>query len=428
MNPSKTDGGRLITYGNCESGTAIQEFILMQNQYEEITGRAVIRNYKDAKKQSSVLITMRQSFAPNEVDADTAHIIGCELAKRFFENGAKYQYVVATHINAHCIHNHITWNVVGDNLTKFDENLSAHRRMQSISDKLCEEYGLSIVTPNQNRDRRHRYTWINPTSYRTYIKNDIDRCIEKAKDYNEFLALMGEDYFCKASGKYLAFRHRTNGQKRNIRTYTLGDAYKESAIRQRITTGVYISVPEEEQSLSYSQKLHQIESMFRTKGVLRENNIQNYEDFTAIITRIAGQSAELQTTMRELENRIDDLQAVTDSFDAIQKYQPIMDGLDAVLLKDRYRLQNHEGINAYQSAAAVLSERGLSPKDTAAKEQYQNLYSSASAKLEKLWRQYDGLQADLEKISEAKRTMERVYAEAPTKKGDAYHDWGKRSR
>ena len=132
--------------------------------------------------------------------------------------------------------------------------------------------------------------------------------------------------------------------------------------------------------------------------------------------------------MRELENRIDNLQVVTDSFDAIQKYQPIMNGLDAALLKDRYRQQNHDSINAYQSAAAVLSERGLSPKDTTTKEQYQNLYSSASAQLEKLWQQYDGLQADLEKISEAKRTMERVYAEAPTKKGDVYHDWGKRSR
>jgi hypothetical protein len=90
------------------------------------------------------------------------------------------------------------------------------------------------------------------------------------------------NYFCKVSGKYLTFRHRTSGQKRNIRTYTLGDAYKESAIRQRIATGVYIPVPEEEQSLSYSQKLHQIESMFRTKGVLRENNIQNYKNFRTI--------------------------------------------------------------------------------------------------------------------------------------------------
>lgn len=90
------------------------------------------------------------------------------------------------------------------------------------------------------------------------------------------------------------------------------------------------------------------------------------------------------------------------------------------MLKDRYRQQNHDSINAYQSAAIVLSERGLSPKDTTTKEQYQNLYSSASAQLEKLWQQYDNLQSDLEKISEAKRTMERVYAEAPTK-GDVYH-------
>lgn len=373
---------------------------------------------------------MRQSFKPNEVDAQTAHTLGCQLAEKFLKqygnknkdgSPVKYQYVVATHVNSHCIHNHITFNIIGNNLNRFRQNKFTPTRLAEVSDKLCKEYGLSIVIPNQSRNRRHRYTWINPTSYRTYIKNDIDRCIEKAKNYDDFLALMSEDYFCKASGKYLAFRHRTNGQKRNIRTYTLGDAYKESAIHQRITYGIYIPVPEEEQPLTYSQKLHQIESMFRTKGVLRENNIQNYKDFTAIITKIAGQSADLQSTMRELENRIDELQTVTDNFDAMETYQPVMDGLDAALLKDRYRLQNRNSIIAYQSAAAALREKGLNPQDTATKEQYQSLYASTSAKLQDLWQQYDSIQSALAKISEAKRTIERVYSDAPTK-GDVSHD------
>ncbi len=417
MNPNKTDGGRLITYENCESGTAIQEFILMQNQYEEITGRPIIRNYKDAKKQSSVLITMRQSFAPNEVDADTAHVIGCELAKRFFGNGAKYQYVVATHINAHCIHNHITWNVVSDNLTKFKEDLSAHQRMQSISDKLCEEYGLSIVVPNPNRDKRHRYTWINPKSYRTYIKNDIDRCIEKAKTYEEFLALMSEDYFCKTSGKYLAFRHRTNGQKRNIRVYTLGEAYRESAIRQRIASGIFIPVQETAQPQTYSQQLRDIQNMFHTKGVLRENKIKSYKDFASIISRIADQSLDLQTSMRALETRMDNLQEITDSFDVLEKNQPVMDELDAALLKDRYRLQHRDSIAAYQTAAAILQKHGINAKDDSSRKKYQALFQDASGKLETLWKQYDSLQAELQKISEAKRTIEKVYTEEKTQGG-----------
>ena len=45
-----------------------------------------------------------QSFAPGEVDADTAHKIGVKLAKKLWGD---YEVVVATHCNTGCFHNHI---------------------------------------------------------------------------------------------------------------------------------------------------------------------------------------------------------------------------------------------------------------------------------------------------------------------------------
>ena len=45
-----------------------------------------------------------QSFAEGEVDADTAHKIGVELAKRLWKS--RFRVVVATHLNTSHFHNH----------------------------------------------------------------------------------------------------------------------------------------------------------------------------------------------------------------------------------------------------------------------------------------------------------------------------------
>ncbi len=121
--------------------------------------------------------------------------------------------------------------------------------------------------------------------------------------------------------------------------------------------------------------------------------------------------------MRTLETRMDNLQEITDSFDVLEKNQPVMDELDAALLKDRYRLQHRDSITAYQTAAAILQKHRINAKDDSSRKKYQALFQDASGKLETLWKQYDSLQAELQKISEAKRTIEKVYTEERTQGG-----------
>ena len=414
-----------MTAVNCEKNTAAQEMLMFQQEYESFTGKPFLKEYGTEKRKSTVLITLRQSFRAGEVDADTAHAIGCKLVEQFFGDKVKYQYVVATHINSHCIHNHITFNVLGSDLRRFRENIGAQRKLITISDRLCDEYGLSVVAPNPQRDRRHRFTWINPTSYRTVMKNDIDRYIAQSKTFEDFLAFMGEDYFCKKSGKYLSFRHRSNGQKRNIRVYTLGNAYTESAIRQRIATGVFI--PSAEMNVdylpTYSQKLRDIKTMFHAKGVLRENNISQYSDFAPIIAKVSEQTSSLQSQMQDLEMRTDEIQLIADSFDTIREKQEVMDGLNAALLKDRYRLTHRDDIVAYQSALTALQSRNIDPHDTAQIQKYSELRDSAETELRDLWSQFEGLQTELEQINAAKRQIEHAYMENEKVKKEGFtHD------
>ena len=53
---------------------------LLQKQYENVKGRAIVDN-----RSKYVLMTMRQSFKPDEVDGQTAHTLGCQLAEKFLE-------------------------------------------------------------------------------------------------------------------------------------------------------------------------------------------------------------------------------------------------------------------------------------------------------------------------------------------------------
>ena len=80
-----------------------------------------------------------QSFAPGEVDYDTAHKIGIELADKILKG--RFQYVIATHIDRGHVHNHILINSVSfKDYQKFHSTASTLRLIRRTSDMLCKEY------------------------------------------------------------------------------------------------------------------------------------------------------------------------------------------------------------------------------------------------------------------------------------------------
>lgn len=115
-NPKKTRNGELVSAFRCDPNLAYLEMMLEQKSYEQETGRKVITKYSGGRK-SYLLMHMRQSFLPGEVTPEQAHEIGRELADRFLKG--KYQYVIATHIDKAHIHNHIIFNIIGDEQRKF---------------------------------------------------------------------------------------------------------------------------------------------------------------------------------------------------------------------------------------------------------------------------------------------------------------------
>ena len=110
-NPNKTDGSLLISGYGCSPEIASIEF-------DQVRRNAM-------KPGGTLAFHLIQSFAPGEVDYDTAHRIGTELADKILKD--KFQYVIATHIDKGHIHNHIIFNSVSfADYSKFHSTASTY--------------------------------------------------------------------------------------------------------------------------------------------------------------------------------------------------------------------------------------------------------------------------------------------------------------
>ncbi len=95
-----------------------------------------------------------QSFAPDETTPEQAHKIGRQLADEVLQG--KYPYVLTTHIDKGHVHNHIIFCAVDMvNQRKYVSNRQSYAYIRRTSDRLCKEYGLSVVMPGQDRGKSY---------------------------------------------------------------------------------------------------------------------------------------------------------------------------------------------------------------------------------------------------------------------------------
>ena len=151
---------------NCSPSTARDEMIAVKKRFGKEDGTVAYHGY--------------QSFAPGEATPELAHEIGLALAKKLW--GEKYQVLVATHLDReNHLHNHFVVNTVS-----FVDGIKYHRTeqdyfdMQRESDRLCREYGLSVIENPQRGKSKHYGEWRaeqegRPT-YLSLIKADVGYC------------------------------------------------------------------------------------------------------------------------------------------------------------------------------------------------------------------------------------------------------------
>lgn len=227
---NKTEQMMFVTGINCEPAIAAKQFTQTKQIWGKEGGRVAYHGY--------------QSFREGEVDAETAHKIGVELAQRLW--GDRFEVVVATHLNTGHYHNHFCLNSVSfADGYKYHDTKEDIRRMRDTSDAICRAYGLSIEkAPKIDQNKRRNYReWKDlqegKITIRSKVKADIDAAIACSWSEKEFASVMkdmGYQFIYKTeSGNWLEHpKLRLPGSDRCVRLDSLGPGYGMDDYRRRI--------------------------------------------------------------------------------------------------------------------------------------------------------------------------------------------------
>ena len=221
INPDKTDEMTLVSGIGCEVKSAYAEMMQTKWMFHQTDG---VQAYH-----------IIQAFSPEEIDGETAH----ELGQQFIEEYLKeYQVVIATHVDKHHVHNHLVLNSVSDKTGKkyHSSPESYYKQIRTISDRLCREYGLSVIM----NPARHSLSYMEwklqengILTLRELFDQDVEECLSQALNLGSFYALMEDHgYTVRHHGSYPSFV--PDGYTHPYRIKRNGKSWKESDIESFI--------------------------------------------------------------------------------------------------------------------------------------------------------------------------------------------------
>lgn len=172
-----------------------------------------------------------QSFDAGEVDAEKAHQIGVEYAKRMW--GDKYEVVVATHLNTQHIHNHFLINATSFvDGKRYQNNYKDLFEMREINDEICKEHNLSVVEKKKQHSKNKNQYYADKT-YKSLVKEDIDEALKVSFTMKQFINEMKlTGYEIKITENNISVKHVCFSKF--IRLKSLGNNYTNDAIIDRI--------------------------------------------------------------------------------------------------------------------------------------------------------------------------------------------------
>ena len=174
------------------------------------------------------------------MDADTAHAIGVQLANELW--GEDFPIIVATHIDRGHVHNHFCIPATGFSGRRYHDCNATYKLMRDTSDRLCREYGLSVIE-NPSKDKHKHIAEVHaeqkgiPT-IRQQIRADIDVVARREFTIKNFYNRMRSlGYTIEQRGEFL--RIKPYGYDKFFRLDKLGKGYTEEDIEARIRNNAH---------------------------------------------------------------------------------------------------------------------------------------------------------------------------------------------
>ena len=406
----KTDEKMLCTGYCCEPEIATQQFDSVR---------------KHAGKDGGYLaFHLIQSFAPGEVDFDTAHQIGIELADKLLKG--KYQYVVSTHIDKGNVHNHIIFNSVSfKDHKKYNSSPNSYYYIRRLSDSLCKEHGLSVISEPKEKGISH-YEHTQRTqgkSWKQLLRENIDKSVIQAREWDEFLELMKQQNYEIKDGKYIAFR--AEGQERFIRSKSLGTDYTEEQLRNRIAGAKRIDISRDNSislmidietafkniqgntaGLKHWAVLQNLKTAAKTYNYIVENNL-DYDSFSAKFDACKTKSDDCRRRIKEIENRVKEIDQLAKNIDDFRNTKPVADKLKTVVFKDKYRREHESELIIFQAAKKYLDKKykgGKLPLIRSLRAEQKEL----TAEKDKLYEEYHKVKSEFSELETVKKNLDSL--------------------
>ena len=194
QNPEKTEENVLVGSINC----------LPYKAFEQMMDTKVTFGKTNKRQGYHIII----SFAPGEATEEQALDIVARFAQEYLKD--KYEAVYAVHNDKKHMHGHIVFNSVSFETGMKHECKKGEwkHRMQPITNRLCKEYGLSIVPAEYVKEPKNlsRKEWECEQCFRKMILADAEFCQSQAGSFDHFIFLMKRIGYQFEYGKYLSVK------------------------------------------------------------------------------------------------------------------------------------------------------------------------------------------------------------------------------
>ena len=416
QNAEKTNDGEFISSYECDPKTADEEFLLSKRQYQHTTGRQ--------QKNNIIAYQIRQSFKPGEITPEEANQVGYETAMRWTKG--KHAFIVATHIDKAHIHNHIIYNSTSlDASRKFNNFFLSGLAVQRLSDMVCLEHGLSIITPKPYRERQKRTIYPKKRTQRDELCDAIDSVLsQKPKRFEDFIQSLAGMGFEFKDGKQPAFKGKE--QKRFIRLRSLGEGYSKEEL-QAIISGKSLRkarmAPEQKQfhllidiqekmaegkTVGYEKwaKKYNRKEAARTVILLKEKGLDNYDDLVAYTEKLSSRFSELSDSIKVAEKRMIEVQVLQKHIKNYHDTRQIYVEYRKSGYSKKFFEEHRQEITLHQAAKKAFDELQVS-KLPSRQSLYEEFHRLAVQK-KKDYAEYRQVRKEREELLIAKQTVETI--------------------
>ena len=418
-NPEKTERGELVTAYGCDPITVDEEFMLQKRLYYQVTGRS--------RTDDVIAYQIRQSFKPGEITPEEANRLGHELALRFTKG--KYSFIVATHTDREHIHNHIVFNSTAmDGTKKFRDFRRSGLALQKISDLVCLENGLSVITPVPYSERKKRTVYPKRESVRSIICGDIDTILSgKPKDFEAFVRAIENAGYEVKRGAHLAIKGKS--QLRYVRLSSLGEGYREEDIRAFFTgerkqesktvgkerrekpVSLLLDVQKklQEKGPGYARwaTVYNLKQMSKTLLFLRDHNIDSVEQLQELSAQKAAKRDELLFSIQASEKRLAEIATLKKHIINYSKTRATYEAYRKAGYSNKFFETHREELTLHKAAKQAFDELGVKklPRVRELNAEYAELLSGKKA----AYAEYRKLRDEAQEMTIARTNIESLY-------------------